>query len=227
MGAMLNVQLDRLDGDDRGDARGETRDPRRAPRPSTISDCGRRRCTVPITIARRRSCIPCRRPRPPSASPRLCPSVIAGKTGRHTYTEWDQVLVGAGAAHPAMNPYNMPANARVPEDLFTRHVRKVARHPEPHGDGGDPSETQRSGKSPTSFTTSAWQPGWFLAGFARRRPICARLAGRRAEVRYHDRSARRRGAPGDGPRPTWRRCAAGPQGRAADRPRRRTAAGKP
>ena len=40
----------------------------------------------------------------------ICPSVIAGKTGRHTYTEWDQVLIGAGAAHPAMNPYLMPAN---------------------------------------------------------------------------------------------------------------------
>ena len=38
------------------------------------------------------------------------PSVIAGKTGRHTYTEWDQVLMGAGAAHPAMNPYEMAEN---------------------------------------------------------------------------------------------------------------------
>ncbi|MFQ6017590.1 MAG: DegT/DnrJ/EryC1/StrS family aminotransferase [Kiloniellaceae bacterium] len=38
------------------------------------------------------------------------PCVIAGRTGRHNYTEWDQVLIGAGAAHPAMNPYNMPAN---------------------------------------------------------------------------------------------------------------------
>jgi hypothetical protein len=37
--------------------------------------------------------------------------VIAGRTGRHTYTEWDQVLMGAGAAHPALNPYAMPANA--------------------------------------------------------------------------------------------------------------------
>ena len=37
--------------------------------------------------------------------------MIVGKTGRHTYTEWDQVLMGAGAAHPAMNPFNMPANA--------------------------------------------------------------------------------------------------------------------
>jgi dTDP-4-amino-4,6-dideoxygalactose transaminase len=37
--------------------------------------------------------------------------VIIGKTGRHNYTEWDQVLMGAGAAHPAMNPFNMAANA--------------------------------------------------------------------------------------------------------------------
>ncbi len=42
---------------------------------------------------------------------KIFPSVIAGKTGRHTYTEWDQVLMGMGAAHPAMNPYNMAANA--------------------------------------------------------------------------------------------------------------------
>lgn len=39
------------------------------------------------------------------------PVVIAGKTGRHTYTEWDQVLRGQGTAHPAMNPYLMAANA--------------------------------------------------------------------------------------------------------------------
>jgi hypothetical protein len=38
------------------------------------------------------------------------PSVIAGKTGRHNYTEWDQVLIGEGAAHAAMNPYHMQEN---------------------------------------------------------------------------------------------------------------------
>jgi hypothetical protein len=38
------------------------------------------------------------------------PSVIAGRTGRHNYTEWDQVLLGEGAAHAAMNPYRMPEN---------------------------------------------------------------------------------------------------------------------
>jgi dTDP-4-amino-4,6-dideoxygalactose transaminase len=38
------------------------------------------------------------------------PSVIAGKTGRHNYTEWDQILIGEGAAHTAMNPYRMADN---------------------------------------------------------------------------------------------------------------------
>lgn len=38
------------------------------------------------------------------------PSVIAGKTGRHTYTQWDQILTNEGAAHPALNPYQLPQN---------------------------------------------------------------------------------------------------------------------
>ena len=70
----------------------------------------------------------------------LCPSVIIGKTGRHTYTEWDQVLVGAGAAHPAMNPFNMPANAECrktySKDMCSKSLEildctiMVATHPE-------------------------------------------------------------------------------------------------
>tara|TARA_B100000809_G_scaffold140533_1_gene138074 strand:- start:542 stop:1102 length:561 start_codon:yes stop_codon:yes gene_type:complete len=40
----------------------------------------------------------------------IMPSVVAGKTGRHNYTEWDQILNGEGAAHPLMNPYKMSAN---------------------------------------------------------------------------------------------------------------------
>ncbi len=39
------------------------------------------------------------------------PGVVASETGRHNYTEWDQVLRGHGAAHPAMNPFDMEANA--------------------------------------------------------------------------------------------------------------------
>ncbi len=40
----------------------------------------------------------------------VLPAVIAGKTGRHNYVEWDQILMQQGAAHPLMNPYTMEAN---------------------------------------------------------------------------------------------------------------------
>ncbi|MFW5850300.1 MAG: DegT/DnrJ/EryC1/StrS family aminotransferase [Spirochaetota bacterium] len=36
---------------------------------------------------------------------------VAIKTGRHVYTEWDPILEHRGGHHPAMNPYNYPANA--------------------------------------------------------------------------------------------------------------------
>ena len=61
----------------------------------------------------------------------IMPAVIAGKTGRHTYTEWDQVLMGQGAAHPAMNPYAMAANAdcrrEVTKDMLPRSLEILAR----------------------------------------------------------------------------------------------------
>jgi dTDP-4-amino-4,6-dideoxygalactose transaminase len=110
MGAVLNVQLDRIDGiieamrRERDTILGGIRELqslglRAAPLNSREFDCG---TNVFLTL--------------PSAATadvfvKTFPSVIAGKTGRHTYTEWDQVLMGAGAAHPLMNPYNMPANA--------------------------------------------------------------------------------------------------------------------
>jgi len=65
--------------------------------------------------------------------------VIEGKTGRHNYTEWDQVLMGAGAAHAAMNPFDMPANAECrrtySKDMCSRSLEilnrtvMVATHP--------------------------------------------------------------------------------------------------
>ncbi len=110
MGAVLNVQLDRIDGiiaamrRERDTILNGIRDLeklglRAAPLNSQEFDCG---TNVFLTL--------------PSAEAattfvQTFPSVIAGKTGRHTYTEWDQVLMGLGAAHPLMNPYNMPANA--------------------------------------------------------------------------------------------------------------------
>lgn len=109
-GAMLNVQLDRLPGMI-GAMRAEkqrilaaTRSLdnvglKPAPMNSPDHDCATQvMYTMPTAAAAKRFA-------------EICPSVIAGKTGRHTYTEWDQVLIGAGAAHPAMNPYLMPANA--------------------------------------------------------------------------------------------------------------------
>jgi len=110
MGAMLNVQLDRLDGMIAA-MRAERKAVlagighlgnlglRPAPMNSPDHDCATQ---VMLSL--------------PSAETanrfaEVFPSVVAGKTGRHNYTEWDQVLMGAGAAHPAMNPFNMPANA--------------------------------------------------------------------------------------------------------------------
>jgi dTDP-4-amino-4,6-dideoxygalactose transaminase len=110
MGAVLNVQLDRIDGIIA--AMRHERDTihagigpaleiglRLAPLNSKDHDCG---ANVFLTLPTAQSA---------EAFVKTFPSVIAGKTGRHTYTEWDQVLMGAGAAHPLMNPYNMPANA--------------------------------------------------------------------------------------------------------------------
>ena len=110
MGAMLNVQLDRLDGmiaamrEEKkailsGVAPLDNLGLRPAPMNSPDHDCSTQ---VMFTL--------------PSAAAadhfvKIFPAVIAGRTGRHTYTEWDQVLMGAGAAHPQMNPYAMPANA--------------------------------------------------------------------------------------------------------------------
>ena len=111
MGAILNIQLDRIDGIIEGLRR--ERDTildgikdlaglglRQAPLNSREFDCG---ANVFLTLPDAKTA---------QVFTQTYPSVIAGKTGRHTYTEWDQVLMGAGAAHPLMNPYTMPANAQ-------------------------------------------------------------------------------------------------------------------
>ncbi len=139
MGAMLNVQLDRLDGMISamraekktilaGTASLDNLGLRRAPMNSPDHDCSTQvMYTLPSTDAA-------------ESFVKIFPSVVVGKTGRHTYTEWDQVLMGAGAAHPAMNPYLMPANAECRKtyskdmcarslDILNRTVM-VATHPE-------------------------------------------------------------------------------------------------
>ncbi|MCY6382325.1 DegT/DnrJ/EryC1/StrS family aminotransferase [Hoeflea prorocentri] len=109
-GAMLNVQLDRIDG-----IVAAMRDERRrildiiasntisglfcAPMHSPELDCGAHLMfQLPTSEAAERFS-------------QIMPVVIAGKTGRHTYTQWDQILMEKGAAHHLMNPYEHPANA--------------------------------------------------------------------------------------------------------------------
>jgi dTDP-4-amino-4,6-dideoxygalactose transaminase len=139
MGAMLNVQLDRLDGmiqamraEKKKILKGTAQLGNIGLRPSLMNspdhDCSTQvMYSMPSADAASRFV-------------KIFPSVIAGKTGRHTYTEWDQVLMGAGAAHPAMNPYNMPANAECrrtySKDMCARSLEilnrtvMVATHPE-------------------------------------------------------------------------------------------------
>lgn len=109
MGAMLNVQLDRLDGMIRG-MRSEKRKVLAGTRhlgnlgltPSPMNspdhDCAAHVMYLLPTEAAAQ------------AFAKTIPSVIAGKTGRHTFTQWDQVLMHEGAHHPALNPYTLPEN---------------------------------------------------------------------------------------------------------------------
>ena len=110
MGAMLNVQLDRLDGIITA-MRAEKKQ---------IVEATKRLSNLGLKLSPMNSpdhdCAAHVMYLLPSAEDavrftEVFPAVIAGKTGRHTYTEWDQVLMGMGAAHPAMNPYNHPDNA--------------------------------------------------------------------------------------------------------------------
>ena len=65
---------------------------------------------------------------------------ICGNTGRHTYTEWDQFYTHAGGPHPALNPFNFPANRKCRKnyakdmcrrslDILNRTVM-IANHPD-------------------------------------------------------------------------------------------------
>ena len=110
VGAMLNIQLDRIDG---------IISAMRAERQKIIGETarlGNLGLELSPMNSPQHDCAAHLMYLLPSAEKaerftQIFPAVIAGRTGRHTYTEWDQVLMGMGAAHPAMNPYNHPANA--------------------------------------------------------------------------------------------------------------------
>lgn len=110
MGAMLNVQLDRLDGmitamrNERVKILDGTKSLgnlglRPAPMNSPDHDCGTQ---VMFTLPSAEEA---------KAFSQLVPCVIAGQTGRHNFKQWDQVLMHEGAAHSALNPYLLPENA--------------------------------------------------------------------------------------------------------------------
>ena len=56
---------------------------------------------------------------------------ILAKTGRHNYTEWDPILAGQGAHHPALNPYDLPQNAECrktySKDMCSRSMEILGR----------------------------------------------------------------------------------------------------
>lgn len=139
MGAMLNVQLDRLDPMIRAMRSEKNRilagtrhlgnlGLKATPMNSAQHDCATQvMFTLPSEAAAK-------------AFVGVMPSVIAGKTGRHTFPQWDQVLMHEGAHHPALNPYTLPENrglrtsyaegmCRESLDILNRTVM-IATHPQ-------------------------------------------------------------------------------------------------
>jgi dTDP-4-amino-4,6-dideoxygalactose transaminase len=105
-GAIINVQLDRLKGMIQATRRQKKRvlaetahsglTPIRANSPKY--ECGTQ---VMYTLATTEAA---------DEFARLTGGTVAGKTGRHVYTEWDQIFDHQGAHHPGLDPFRMPAN---------------------------------------------------------------------------------------------------------------------
>lgn len=136
--AMLNVQLDRLPGMIAamhaekkcilaGTAQLSNLGLRPSPMNSPDDDCAAQVMYILPTAEQA------------EAFAQLAPCVVAGNTGRHNFRQWDQVLMHEGAAHPALNPYNLPENADCrrdyPDDLglssldILNRTIMVATHP--------------------------------------------------------------------------------------------------
>ena len=54
----------------------------------------------------------------------LTGGTIAGRTGRHVYTEWDPILKKKGAHHPALNPFRLKENRRCRQKYSKRMCAK-------------------------------------------------------------------------------------------------------
>jgi dTDP-4-amino-4,6-dideoxygalactose transaminase len=107
-GALLNVQLDRLPGmirrmrSEKARILRETADSglKAAPRNSPDHECGTHVMYQLPTVEQA------------DEFASLVRGTVCGKTGRHVYTEWDQVFSHQGAHHHALNPYELPQNRR-------------------------------------------------------------------------------------------------------------------
>jgi len=116
MGAMLNVQLDRIEGIVSAMRRNRRRilDQTRGlgnlglsltPMHSPDYDCGAQLMfNLPSAGAA-------------AAFAGLTGGVVAGRTGRHTFVNWEQILTHEGAHHPSVDPYNLPQNAGTRRDI--------------------------------------------------------------------------------------------------------------
>ncbi len=116
MGAMLNVQLDRIDGiistmrDNRRNILEATKGIgnqglRPSPMNSPDFDCG---AHLMYTLPDKDGA---------DFFAASIGGVVAGKTGRHTFTNWDQILLQEGAHQASVNPYKMPENAKTRRDI--------------------------------------------------------------------------------------------------------------
>lgn len=110
-GAMLNAQLDRLPGMMRLMRRQKKRLLRET---ADLAPLGFRPVSLNSPDDECASHVMWILPQPAQAErfQALTQCVIVGKTGRHTYNEWDPILAGQGGPHPALNPFTMPQNRR-------------------------------------------------------------------------------------------------------------------
>jgi len=105
-GAMMNAQLDRIDPMIRAMRRQkkrilrETAEAGLVPIPANSPDheCGSHVMYTLPTAAQA------------DQLAHLTGGGVAGKTGRHVYTEWDPMFTQQGAHHPALDPFNLPEN---------------------------------------------------------------------------------------------------------------------
>jgi len=107
-GAMMNVQLDRLEAM----IRAMRRQKKRVLRETAGSGLTPIRANSPDHECGSHVMYTLPTPGRADAFAERTGGTVAGKTGRHVYTEWDPLFDHRGAHHPALDPYKLPANRR-------------------------------------------------------------------------------------------------------------------